>query len=91
VDEGTPQGGSISPLLANAFDLWIQWWRRKRARGDVIVVRFADDIVLGFQHRSEAVRFLAELRDRFRKFGLELHPDKTRLIAFGRYAAVCLY
>jgi len=92
VEEGTPQGGSVSPLLANVylhyvFDLWIQWWRRKRARGDVIVVRFADDIILGFQHRSEAEQCLAELRERFRKFGLELHPDKTRLIEFGRHAA----
>jgi group II intron reverse transcriptase/maturase len=88
---GTVQGGSISPLLANVylhyvFDLWVQRWRTKQARGDVVVVRFADDFVVGFEHRHEAERFLAELRERFGKFGLELHPDKTRLIEFGRYA-----
>jgi group II intron reverse transcriptase/maturase len=88
---GTVQGGSVSPLLANlylhyAFDLWVQRWRRKQARGDVIVVRYVDDFVVGFEHRYEAERFLAELRERFAKFGLELHPDKTRLIEFGRWA-----
>jgi group II intron reverse transcriptase/maturase len=88
---GTVQGGSISPLLANiylhyVFDLWVQRWRRKQARGDVIVVRFADDFVVGFEHRVEAERFLAELRERFAYFGLELHPEKTRLIEFGRFA-----
>jgi len=88
---GTVQGGSISPLLANlylhyVFDLWAQRWRRKQARGDVVVVRFADDFVVGFEHRKEAERFLAELRERFARFGLELHPDKTRLIEFGRFA-----
>jgi group II intron reverse transcriptase/maturase len=88
---GTVQGGSISPLLANAylhyvFDLWVQRWRTKQARGDVIVVRFADDFIVGFQHRVEAERFLAELRERFMRFGLELHPEKTRLIEFGRHA-----
>jgi RNA-directed DNA polymerase len=88
---GTVQGGSVSPLLANiylhyVFDLWVQRWRHKQARGDVIVVRFADDFVVGFQHRVEAERFLAELRERFTRFGLELHPEKTRLIEFGRYA-----
>ena len=88
---GTVQGGSISPLLANiylhyVFDLWVQRWRQKQARGDVVVVRFADDFVVGFQHRLEAERFLAELRERFARFGLELHPEKTRLIEFGRYA-----
>ncbi len=88
---GTVQGGSISPLLANlylhyVFDLWVQRWRTKQAHGDVVVVRFADDFVVGFEHRSEAKRFLAELRERFAKFGLELHPDKTRLIEFGRFA-----
>ena len=92
VDQGTPQGGSLSPLLANiylhyAFDLWIQQWRRKRAHGDVVVVRFADDFIVGFQHRSDAEHFLVELTERFQKFGLELHPDKTRLIEFGRFAA----
>jgi group II intron reverse transcriptase/maturase len=89
---GTVQGGSISPLLANVylhyvFDLWVRQWRRKQARGDVVVVRFADDFVVGFQHRNEAERFLAELRERFTPFGLELHPDKTRLLRFGRFAA----
>jgi group II intron reverse transcriptase/maturase len=88
---GTVQGGSISPLLANVylhyvFDLWIQRWRQKQARGDIVIVRFADDFVVGFQHRHEAERFLAELRERFARFGLELHPDKTRLIRFGRFA-----
>src|SRR5438094_4492804 len=91
VEEGTPQGGSASPLLANvylhyAFDLWVQAWRRKRARGDVIVVRFADDIVVGFQVKSDAERFWAELTERLRKFALELHPDKTRLLEFGPFA-----
>jgi group II intron reverse transcriptase/maturase len=91
-EEGTPQGGSVSPLLANVylhyvFDLWVQVWRQKRAQGDVIVVRFADDIVLGFQVRSDAERFQAELTERFRKFHLELHSEKTRLLEFGPYAA----
>lgn len=90
-DVGTVQGGSISPLLANvylhyAFDLWVQRWRRTQARGDVVVVRFADDFVVGFEHREEAERFLTELRERFVRFGLTLHPDKTRLIEFGRHA-----
>ena len=92
VQEGTPQGGSASPLLANiylhyVFDLWVQAWRKKRAHGDVIVVRFADDIVLGFQSEMEARQFRQELEERFRKFELELHPDKTRLIEFGPFAA----
>jgi RNA-directed DNA polymerase len=91
VEEGTPQGGSISPLLANiylhyVFDLWVRWWRQKRTKGDVIAVRFADDVVVGFQYESDAVKFLEEMRKRFRKFNLELHPDKTRLIEFGRFA-----
>lgn len=91
VEEGTPQGGSVSPLLSNVylhyvFDLWVQVWRQKRAQGDIIVVRFADDIVLGFQVQSDAERFRAELTERFRKFHLELHPEKTRLLEFGRYA-----
>ena len=91
-EEGTVQGGSISPLLANVylhhvFDLWVQQWRKTQARGDMIVVRFADDFMVGFQHREEAERFLKELRERFAKFGLELHPEKTRLIEFGRRAA----
>jgi group II intron reverse transcriptase/maturase len=88
---GTPQGAVISPLLANiylhyAFDLWVQAWRKKRARGDVVVVRYADDVVLGFQSQTEADRFLEDLRERLGKFGLELHPDKTRRIEFGPFA-----
>jgi len=91
VEEGTPQGGSASPLLANVylhyvFDLWVQAWRRKRANGDIIVVRFADDIVLGFQVKSDAERFRAELEERMKKFSLELHPQKTRLLEFGPFA-----
>jgi RNA-directed DNA polymerase len=70
------------------FDLWVDVWRKKCARGDVVVVRYADDNVLGFQHRADADRFLAEFRGRLRKFGLELHPDKTRRIEFGRFAEV---
>jgi RNA-directed DNA polymerase len=69
------------------FDLWVQAWRRKRAHGDVIIVRFADDIVLGFQVKADAERFGVELKERFQKFQLELHPDKTRLLEFGPYAA----
>ena len=89
---GTPQGSVISPILANiylyyVFDLWVQHWRTHRATGEVTVVRYADDSVLGFQHRADAERFLEEWRVRLRKFGLELHPDKTRLIEFGRFAA----
>jgi group II intron reverse transcriptase/maturase len=89
---GTVQGGSISPLLANVylhyvFDTWVKRWRRTQANGDVIVVRFADDFVVGFEHQAEAERFLAELKERFQKFGLELHSEKTRLIEFGRCAA----
>ena len=92
VEEGTPQGGSASPLLANiylhyVFDLWVRAWRRKQARGDIVVVRYADDIVLGFQYKSDAERFWKELAERFRKFQLELHPEKTRLLEFGRFAA----
>src|SRR5438093_10951981 len=90
--EGTAQVASVSPLLANVylhyvFDLWADQWRRRHARGDVILVRFADNYVAGFEHRDDAERFLADLRDRFAQFGLELHPDKTRLIEFGRLAA----
>jgi RNA-directed DNA polymerase len=89
---GTVQGGSISPLLANiylhyVFDLWTQRWRKKQARGQVIVVRYADDFVLGFEHRHEAEQFLVDLKQRFSHFGLEPHPEKTRLIEFGRFAA----
>ena len=89
---GTPQGAVISPLLANVylhyvFDLWVEAWRKKVAQGDVIVVRYADDLVVGFENRAEAERFLEEFRERLAKFGLELHPEKTRLIEFGRFAA----
>jgi RNA-directed DNA polymerase len=89
---GTPQGATVSPLLANVylhyvFDLWAQQWRKTRARGEMIVVRYADDFVVGFQYQADAERFLGELRERLRGFALELHPDKTRLLAFGRFAA----
>ena len=90
--EGTPQGGSISPLLSNiylhyALDLWVEQWRKRNAHGDVIIVRFAYDFVMGFQNKVEAERFLHELKERFGKFNLSLQPEKTRLIEFGRYAA----
>lgn len=90
-EEGSPQGAVISPVLANLYlhhvlDLWAKAWRKKRARGEVIIVRYADDAVLGFQHREEAEQFLEQLKERLAKFGLELHPEKTRLIEFGRYA-----
>lgn len=89
---GSPQGATISPLLANlylhyVFDLWIDQWRRRHAQGDVIAVRFADDLVLGFEHESDAHRLWEELRQRLAQFGLELHPDKTRLLRFGRFAS----
>jgi RNA-directed DNA polymerase len=89
---GTPQGAVISPLLANiylhyAFDLWVQRWRQRDARGTIIIVRYADDIVIGVQHRADAERLMAAMRDRLGKFGLALHPEKTRLIEFGRFAA----
>lgn len=89
---GTPQGAVISPLLSNVFlhyvfDLWIAWWRENRSRGDMIVVRYADDFVIGFEHEYEARQCLEELQERFAKFGLKLHGEKTRLIEFGRYAA----
>jgi group II intron reverse transcriptase/maturase len=88
---GTPQGAVISPLYANVFlhyvlDLWIQDWRQRHARGEVSIVRYADDFVIGFREESDARRCLVALRERFAKFGLELHPEKTRLIEFGRYA-----
>jgi group II intron reverse transcriptase/maturase len=91
-EEGTPQGASISPVLANVylhhvFDLWAQQWRKTQAHGDVVIVRFADDFIVGFEHRADAERFMGELRVRFAKFHLELHPEKTRLIEFGRKAA----
>ncbi len=89
---GTPQGAVASPVLANVylhyvFDLWVRRWRHRSATGDMIVVRYADDVVLGFEHRSDAERFLHEWQDRMRSFGLALHPGKTRLIEFGRHAA----
>ena len=91
--KGTAQGAVISPLLANlylhyAYDLWVEQWRRRYAHGAMIVVRYADDTVVGFEHRADAERFLAELRIRMAEFALALHPDKTRLIEFGRRAAV---
>ena len=91
-DVGAPQGASASPLLANVYlhyvlDRWARQWRRRHAHGDMVIVRFADDFVAGFEHEGDAQRFLADLRERFSKFGLELHPDKTRLIEFGRNAA----
>jgi RNA-directed DNA polymerase len=91
-ERGSPQGASLSPLLANVylhyvFDLWADHWRKTRAEGDVIISRYADDFVVGFEHEQEARQFLTELRDRFAQFGLELHPSKTRLIEFGRHAA----
>jgi len=89
---GAPQGASASPLLANVylhyvFDRWARQWRHRHAHGDMVIVRFADDFVAGFEHQADAQQFLADLRERFAKFGLELHPDKTRLIEFGRHAA----
>ncbi len=91
-EEGTVQGGSISPLLANLYlhhvlDLWTQQWRTQSAHGEVIIVRWADDFVVGFTNPGDGERYLAELRERLAQFGLTLHPDKTRLIEFGRYAA----
>jgi hypothetical protein len=88
---GVPQGAVVSPLLANVylhyvFDLWVEAWRKRVAQGDMVVVRFADDCVLGFEHRRDAERFLAALRDRLHQFGLELHAEKTRLIEFGPHA-----
>jgi Reverse transcriptase (RNA-dependent DNA polymerase) len=89
---GAPQGAVISPVLANVylhyvFDLWVHRWRRTKASGDMIVVRYADDTIVGFQHEHEARTFLDELKERMGKFELALHPDKTRLIRFGRHAA----
>ena len=90
-DQGSPQGASVSPLLANVYlhyvlDLWVHWWRHRHGHGDVIIVRWADDFIVGFEDQQDAQRFLVELRERLAKFGLELHPDKTRLIEFGRHA-----
>ena len=91
-DRGTGQGSVISPLLANiylhyALDLWAVRWRRREATGDMIIVRYADDFIVGFQHESDARRFLDEMRERLQEFALSLHPEKTRLIEFGRFAA----
>jgi len=91
-ETGTPQGAVISPLLANVylhyvFDLWAQQWRRREASGNVIVVRYADDIVAGFEHEADARRFWDAMRQRFEQFGLELHGEKTRLLEFGRHVA----
>ncbi len=91
-ENGSPQGATVSPLLANVylhyvFDLWAQQWRRRHARGEVIIVRYADDVVLGFQQQSDAERFRKDLADRLARFGLSLNADKTRLIRFGRFAA----
>ena len=91
-DRGTGQGSVISPLLSNVYlhyviDLWAEQWRRREARGDMIIVRYADDLVAGFEHEAEARRFLEAMRARLEAFALALHPDKTRIIAFGRHAA----
>ena len=91
-ETGTPQGGSISPLAANlymhyVFDLWVQRWRRTVVRGDMIVVRYLDDFIVGFRYRDDAEQFVDALRERLGHYGLRLHPDKTRLLEFGRYAA----
>jgi group II intron reverse transcriptase/maturase len=90
-EEGTPQGAVASPLLANVylhyvFDLWAERWRRREAKGNVIILRYADDIVVGFQHEDDARRFWDAMRLRFEQFSLALHPEKTRLLEFGRYA-----
>jgi RNA-directed DNA polymerase len=91
-DRGTGQGSVISPLLANIYlhyvlDLWAERWRQREATGDMIIVRYADDVVVGFEHEADAGRFLAAMRVRFEEFALSLHPDKTRVLEFGRYAA----
>jgi RNA-directed DNA polymerase len=91
-DQGTPQGAAVSPLLANiylhyALDQWAHQWRQRHARGDVVIVRYADDFIVGFEHRDDAERFHADLRERFAKFTLEMHAEKTRLIEFGKDAA----
>jgi RNA-directed DNA polymerase len=91
-EEGTPQGAVISPLLANiylhyVYDLWAQAWRKRHATGDMVIVRYADDTIVGFQHQGDAVLFLRDLKERLAAFALDLHPEKTRLIAFGRFVA----
>src|SRR5258707_4346589 len=90
--KGTGQGAVISPLLANIYlhyvlDLWAERWRQREATGDMIIVRYADDFIVGFEHEGDARRFLDEMRERLQKFALSLHPEKTRLIEFGRFAA----
>lgn len=90
---GTGQGSVISPLLANiylhyVFDLWAERWRQRGATGDMIIVRYADDVIVGFEHEDDVRRFLDAMRVRLEEFALSLHPDKTRLIEFGRFAAV---
>lgn len=90
---GAPQGAVISPLLANiylhyVFDLWAHQWRNKKTNGDIIIIRYADDSALGFQYKTDANRFLNQLEMRMKKFNLEIHPDKTKLIRFGRFAKV---
>jgi RNA-directed DNA polymerase len=89
--QGAPQGAVVSPILANiylhyVFDLWSHQWRRQKANGDMIIIRYADDSVLGFEHEQDARRFLQDMQERLQAFGLRLHPDKTRLIRFGRQA-----
>jgi group II intron reverse transcriptase/maturase len=89
--QGAPQGAVVSPILANiylhyVFDLWGHQWRRQKANGDMIIIRYADDSVLGFEHEQDARRFLLDMQERLQAFGLKLHPDKTRLIRFGRTA-----
>jgi hypothetical protein len=91
-DKGTGQGSVISPLLANIYlhyslDLWAERWRRREATGDMIIVRYADDVVVGFEHENDARRFWSAMRERLQEFSLSLHPEKTRLIEFGRRAA----
>jgi group II intron reverse transcriptase/maturase len=91
-ERGTPQGGCVSPVLANiylhyAYDCWAKDWRKEKAKGDAIFVRYADDSIAGFQHKNEALRFLAELQIQLRKYDLELHPEKTRVLEFGRFAS----
>jgi RNA-directed DNA polymerase len=91
-EQGTPQGAVISPLLANVylhyvFDLWAEHWRKRQSTGSMIIVRYADDLVCGFECEQDARRFMAALRERFEQFSLKLHADKTRLIEFGRFAA----
>src|SRR5207249_11069921 len=90
-ERGTGQGSVISPLLANVylhfvFDLWAERWRHREAAGTVIIVRYADDLVVGFEHETDARRFWDAMRDRLQEFSLSLHPEKTRLIEFGRHA-----